>query len=119
MRTGPLCPETSPCLHRTRFHRRCRDLLKPAFMKERCIGEQPDRMPDQSRVIDVLIILRPLGEHVHIADSLEGQTIRPFPPVDSPEPLDEGIDRRLFGEAHIIIDVEGDLDGLGADEKVL
>lgn len=76
-------------------------------------------MPDQSRVIDELVEFRSLREYVDIADTFERQTIRPFPPVDPPEPLDEGIDGCRFGEAHVVVDVERDLDGLRADEEGL
>ena len=46
---------------------------------------------------------------IRIADPFEGQPVWPLPPVDPPEPLDEGIDRCRFGEAHIVIDTGGGL----------
>jgi len=88
-------------------------------MEERRVGKEPDRMPDQSRVIDVFVELRSFCENIDIADAFERRSIRPFPPIDPPEPLDKSIDGCRLGEAHVIVDVEGDFNGLGADEKVL
>ena len=93
--------------------------LKPDLAEELCIGEQADSMIDQCRIVDILVIFRSFREHIDIAIAFEGQPIRPFPPVDPPEPLDEGIDRGRFGETDVVVDVEGDFDSLRTNEEEL
>jgi len=76
-------------------------------------------MIDQCRIVDILVIFRSFREHIDIAIAFEGQPIRPFPPVDLPKPLDEGIDRGRFGETDVVVDVEGDFDNLCTNEEEL
>jgi hypothetical protein len=73
----------------------------------------------QRWVVDIFIKFRSLRENVDITDAFFGGKNHPaLSSVDAPKSLDEGIYKCWFREVHVIIHVEGDLDGLVDDEVV-